>query len=90
MASFSPATSANVVFSPQNLLTFSFNSAATLLYNFKTIPSASPKLLNLNQEHPSKKWFLWSSPYKIEVMITSHRNVSVTKRWSHDHIYNIV
>ena len=33
--------------------------------------SVSPKLLNLNQEHPSKKWFLWANPYKIEVRITS-------------------
>ena len=32
---------------------------------------ARPKLLNLNQEHPSKNWFLWSNPYKIKVMITS-------------------
>ena len=29
------------------------------------------KLSNLNQDHPSKKWFFWSKPYKIEVMITS-------------------
>ena len=36
----------------------------------KTIPRVSPKLLNLNQEHPSKKWFFWSKHYKIEVMVT--------------------
>ena len=41
------------------------------MQNFMTIPSASPQLLNLNQDHPSKKWFLWSNPYKFEVMITS-------------------
>ena len=35
------------------------------------IPSAIPKLLNFNQEHLSKNWFFRSSPYKIEVMITS-------------------
>ena len=35
------------------------------------IPSASPKLLNLNQDHPSKKWFFWSNPHKIEISITS-------------------
>ena len=34
------------------------------------VPSGSPKLLNLNQDHPSKKWFFWSNPYKIEAMIT--------------------
>ena len=28
-------------------------------------------LLNLNQEHPSKKWFFWPNPYKHEVMTTS-------------------
>ena len=36
----------------------------------KTIPRVSPKLLNLNQDHPSKKCFFWSKHYKIEVMIT--------------------
>ena len=53
--SFSPVTSTNVGFGPQNFLTFSFNPFATLLQNFKFVPSASPKLLNLNQDHPSKK-----------------------------------
>ena len=28
---------------------------ATPVQNFKFLPSASPKLLNLNQDHPSKK-----------------------------------
>ena len=51
--SFSPVTSTNVGFGPQNFLTFSFNPFATLVQNFKFVPSASPKLLNLN--HPSKK-----------------------------------
>ena len=32
------------------------------------MPSASPKLLNLNQDHHSKKRFFWSNPYKIEVI----------------------
>ena len=41
------------------------------VYNFKPITSASLKLLNLNQDHPLKKQFFWSNPYKIEVMITS-------------------
>ena len=35
------------------------------------MPSASPKLLNLNQDHPAKKRFFWSNLYKIKVMITS-------------------
>ena len=53
--SFSPVTSTNVEFSPKNFLTFSFNPFPTLVQNFKFVPSASPKLLNLNQDHPSKK-----------------------------------
>ena len=53
--SFSPVTSTNVGVGPQNFLTFSFNSFATLLQNFKFVPSASPKLLNLNHDHSSKK-----------------------------------
>ena len=56
---------------PKNFLTFNFNSFATLVSNFKAIPNASPKLLNLNQKHISKNLFFWSNHYKIEVMITS-------------------
>ena len=53
--SFFPVTSTNVRVSPQNFLTFSFIPFATLVKNFKALPSASPKLLNLNQDNPSKK-----------------------------------
>ena len=53
--SFSPVTSTNVGFGPQNFLTFSFNPFATLVQNFKFVPSASLKLWNLNQDHHSKK-----------------------------------
>ena len=53
--SFSPVTSTNVGSGPQNFLTFSFNLFVTLVQNFKFVPSASPKLLNVNQDHPSKK-----------------------------------
>ena len=53
--SFFPVTSTNVRIGPQNFLTFSFNPFATLVQNFKFVPSASPKLLNLNQDHPSGK-----------------------------------
>ena len=52
---FSPVTSTNVGISPQNFLTLSFYPFVTMLQNFKFVPSASPKLLNLNQDHPSKK-----------------------------------
>ena len=53
--SFCFLTSTNVGISPRNSLTFSFNPFATLALNFKAIPSASLKLLNLNQEHLQKK-----------------------------------
>ena len=68
--SFSPVTSTTVGFGPQNFLTFSYNPFATLVQNFKFAPNASPKLLNLNKDHPSKKRFFWSNPYKVEAMIT--------------------
>ena len=57
-------------FSIKGFLTFNFNPFATLLQNFKAIPSVSSKLLNLNQKHPQKNCFFWLNPYKIEVMIT--------------------
>ena len=53
--SFPPVTSTNIRISPQNFLTFSFNLFATLIQNFKFVPSTSPKLLNLNQNHLKKK-----------------------------------
>ena len=53
--SFSPVTSTNVGISSQNFLTFRFSPFGTLVQNFKFAPSASPKLLNFNQDHPSKK-----------------------------------
>ena len=55
--SFSPVTSTIVKISPLNYLTFIFNPFVILVQNFKAIPSASPKLLNLNKDHPSKKVF---------------------------------
>ena len=66
--SFSHVTSRNVVISPQNFLNFGFNLS---MIKFQAAPSASPKLLNLNQDHPSKKWFYWSNLCKIEVIMTS-------------------
>ena len=35
------------------------------------IPGASPKLLNLNQDTPQRKFLFWSNHYKIEIVITS-------------------
>ena len=58
--SFSPVTSANIGISPKNFLTFSFN------------PFALPHIVELEPKPPlKKKWFFWSNPYKIEVVITS-------------------
>ena len=54
---FSPAISRNVGISPQNCVIFSFDPFAILLKDFNAVPSASPKLLNLNRDHPSKKGF---------------------------------
>ena len=53
--SFSPVTSTNVRISSQNFPTFSCNPFDRLVQNFKFVPSASPKLLNLNQDYPSKE-----------------------------------
>ena len=53
--SFSPITSTNVGTNPQNFLTFRFDPFATLVQNLKSIASASPKLLYLNQDHLSKE-----------------------------------
>ena len=39
--------------------------------NFKAIPNASSKLLNLTEEHPSKNIVFLVKSFKIEVMITS-------------------
>ena len=50
--SFSTVTSTNVGFGPKNFLPFSFNPFATLVQSFRFVPSATPKLLNLNQDHP--------------------------------------
>ena len=49
--SFSPVTSTNVEISPKNFLIFSFNPFATLSQNFKAIPSASSKLLDLKKQY---------------------------------------
>ena len=68
--SFSPVAYTNLGISPKSILPFTFNSFDILVEKFKAIPSASPKVLNLNQEDPSKKFFC-SNAYKIEVMITS-------------------
>ena len=52
---FFAVTSTNVGIIPQNFLTFSFNPFAKVVLSFRAIPRASHKLLNLNQDHLSKK-----------------------------------
>ena len=83
--SFSPVTSASVGISFQNFLTFSFNTFAKLVWNFKAIPSASSEqprqdgsgnevesqIIELEPEAPFKKKFFWSNPYKVKVTVTS-------------------
>ena len=68
---FLPVISTNVGINLKNFLGCILQPFAKLVQNFKSIPSASPKLLNLNQGHLSKKQYFWSKTYKIEVMITS-------------------
>ena len=89
---FPTVTSINVGIRPQNFLTFSFNHFATLVQSFRTITSAVPKLLNLNQEHHSKKLvFLvnWSNPYKFEVIITSLIEILHLPNFGHMTTYTI-
>ena len=68
---FSAVAYTDVGISSKNVLTLSFNPFATSVSNLKTIPSARTKLLDLNQDHPSKKCFLRLNVYNIEVMLTS-------------------
>ena len=81
--SFSPVTSTNVGISSKNFLTFSFNIFATMVWNFKAIPSASPKLLAWIKTFPQNKWFFWSSLYKTEVMIISLIEMLELPNFSH-------
>ena len=65
---FCLVTSTNVPISTQNFPSFNFDLFATLLLNFNAIPCVSPTWLNLKQDHPSKKRFFWSQPYKTKIM----------------------
>ena len=65
--SFSPVTSTNIGLSQQNIMSFSFNSFDTLVQNFKVILSANPKLLNLSQDQPSKKFFSGQNLIKMRL-----------------------
>ena len=87
--SFSQVTSTNVGIRSQNFLSFRFNPFDKLVQNFKFVASASRKLLNLNQEHPSKKRFFCSNPYKIEVMTTSLIQMLELPNFGHMTTYKI-
>ena len=65
--SFFHLTSTDVGVSSQNFLTFSFNPFDSLMPNFKVISSASPKLLNRNQDHYSKKKFFGQILIKLSL-----------------------
>ena len=81
---FSPVISKTVGVSPKNFVTFIFNRFFTFVSNFKVIPNARHKLLNLNQKYPSKKRLF--RPILFNYNNFSHRNVKVTKLWSRGHI----
>ena len=69
---FSAVTFPNLGVRPSKFLAFSLNPFDTMLKNLNTIPSISPKFLNLTQDKPSKRpVFLVRSLYKVEVMISS-------------------
>ena len=81
--SLSPVTFTNVGISPQNLLTFSFNPFATLLFNIKThlVPVQIIEL----EPRPTLK--------KVVFLVKSLWNWGydkVIKSWSHDYMYNII
>ena len=86
--SFFPATSTSVWISPQNVLTFSFNFFLSPVLNFKAIPSANPKLLNMTQAYPQKNVFSGQILIKL-LLCFSYRNARA-KLWSNDPICNII
>ena len=54
------------------------------------MPRATPKLLNLNHNYPSRKVILLVKPlWNWGYDNSSQRNVRVSKLYSHDHIYNM-
>ena len=67
---FSPATSTNVGVNLQNFLTFSFKTFATLVEISRPFLVPVPNYWAWTKTTPQKKWFFWSNPYKIDVMIT--------------------
>ena len=68
----------------KTFLSFNLDPFATLLQNIIAITCTSPKLLNLNREHSSKK--------SVFLVKLSCDNLSCgnAKPWSHDHLFNII
>ena len=56
---------------------------------FQISNCASLKLLNLNQEHSSKKQFFWPNTYKIDFMITSFIKMLELPNFGHRTIFTI-
>ena len=68
--SFSTVTSTNVEITPQKFLTLTLNPSATLVQKVRSY--CQYQIIELELRPPlKKKWFSWSNPYEIEVIITS-------------------
>ena len=92
---FFSANSPNVGISTQSILNFNFNPFVTLLESYRVKTSTSPKLSNLNQDHPSKnEKTRFSSQILIKLKLRYdnffHRKARVTNFWSRDHTYNVI
>ena len=73
--SFSTVTSRNVGISLQNYLNFIFNPFVTLAQNSSLYLVPIPTSWTWSKTNLQKKRFFWSNPFKIEVFITSLREV---------------
>ena len=84
--SFSYVTSTKVGIIHQNFLTFSCNTFATLMSNFKEFHTwCQSQIIELEPRAPLKKisFFRQTSPYKIEVMITSLTEMPELPNYGH-------
>ena len=82
-AIFSPRASTNVGISPQQFLTFSFNPLATLVWNFKAIPSDSPNFIELEPRLSCQKGGFSGQTCKTEAMIGSLIKVLALPNFGH-------
>ena len=88
-AIFFPTTSTNVGISPQNFLTFSCNPLATLVWNFKAIPSDSPNFIELEPRLSCQKSGFSGQTCKTEVMISSLKKVLALLNFGHTASFTI-